>query len=113
VIADMHPERVAQGAIPPVRGPDGRPGRLSAHRHPIGDYLRAALAVGLHVRRCEEPPVPARDRPVPERRTGTFGTVGPWELWPWSLADLVPEATRAVTAGAPALVIWHFQAGEP
>jgi hypothetical protein len=29
------------------------------------------------------------------------------------LADLVPEATRAVTAGAPALVIWHFQAGEP
>jgi SAM-dependent methyltransferase len=103
VIADMHPERVAQGAIPPVRGPDGRPGRLSAYRHPIGDYLRAALPVGLHVRRCEEPLVPATERPAPADRTG------PWELWPWSLADMVPEAKRAVGADAPALVIWHFQ----
>ena len=107
VIADMHPERVALGAVPPVRGADGRPGRLSAHRHLIGDYLRAALAVGLHVRRCEEPLVPAGGRPGPEDRTGA---VGPWELWPWSLAAMVPEATRAVSVGAPALVVWHFQA---
>ncbi|MFF1613714.1 class I SAM-dependent methyltransferase [Amycolatopsis sp. NPDC058278] len=113
VIADMHPDRVAQGAIPPVRGADGRPGRLRSYRHPIGDYLRAALAVGLRVRRCEEPPVPARDQPVPAARPGAFEPVGPWDLWPWSLAGLVPEAARAVNAGAPALVIWHFQAGEP
>ncbi|MEV6447047.1 class I SAM-dependent methyltransferase [Amycolatopsis sp. NPDC051716] len=113
VLADVHPERVAQGAVPPVRGADGRPGRLSGYRHPIGDYLRAALAVGLRVRRCEEPLVPADDRPVPAARTGAIGPVGPWELWPWSLAALVPEAARAVNAGAPALVIWHFEAGEP
>jgi len=50
-VIDMHPERVAQGAVPPVRSADGRPGRLSAHRHSIGDYLRAALPVGLQVRR--------------------------------------------------------------
>ncbi|MFD8499873.1 class I SAM-dependent methyltransferase [Amycolatopsis sp. NPDC059657] len=112
VIADIHPERVAQGAIPPVRSADGRPGRLSAYRHLTGDYLRAALPVGLHVRRCEEPPVPTSERPGPADRTSTFGAVGPWELWPWCLADMVPEATRAASAGAPALVIWHFQLGE-
>ncbi|OXM44929.1 methyltransferase domain-containing protein [Amycolatopsis alba] len=111
VIADMHPERVAQGAIPPVRSADGRPGRLSAYRHSIGDYLRAALPVGLHVRRCEEPLLPANGRSGPADRTGTFGAVGPWELWPWCLADMVPEAARAVSAGAPAQVIWHFQLG--
>ncbi|ANZ39671.1 methyltransferase [Lentzea guizhouensis] len=105
VIADMHPERVAQGAVPTVRGADGRPGRLSAHHHRIGDYLRAALPVGLHVRRCEEPLLPTATRQEPAE------TLGPWELWPWCLAAMVPEATRAANAGAPAQVIWHFQLG--
>ncbi len=109
VLADMHPDRVAQGAIPPVRDADGRPGRLRSYRHPIGDYLRAALAVGLRVRRCEEPLLPVGDPPAAEEPASG---AGPWELWPWSLAGLVPEAARAVNAGAPALVIWHFQAGE-
>ncbi|KJK35216.1 methyltransferase [Lentzea aerocolonigenes] len=103
VISDMHPERVALGSVPSVRAADGRPGRMSAHRHLIGDYLRAALAVGLQPRRCEEPGVP-EPSPVP-----AAADPGPWELWPWSLAAMVPEATRAVSAGAPALVIWQFQ----
>ncbi len=104
VISDMHPERVALGSVPSVRDDEGRPGRMSAHRHLIGDYLRAALAVGLQLRRCEEPGVsePARS---PDPADGP----GPWELWPWSLAAMVPEATRAVSAGTPALVIWHFE----
>lgn len=113
VIADMHPERVALGAVPPVRSSDGRPGRLSSYRHLIGDYLRAALPVGLHVRRCEEPLVPASERSRRADPTGASGEIGPWELWPWCLADMVPEATRAVSAGAPALVVWHFQLGKP
>ena len=112
VISDMHPERVVQGSIPSVRGADGRPGRLSAYRHLIGDYLRAALPVGLHVRRCEEPGMPTNEPPQPPDLTNTFGAVGPWELWPWCLADMVPEATRAASAGAPVLVIWHFQLAE-
>lgn len=112
VISDMHHERVAQGSVPSVRSADGRPGRLSAYRHLIGDYLRAALPVGLHVRRCEEPSVPAVEPSGPADRTGAFGAVGPWELWPWCLAEMVPEATRAASAGAPALVIWHFQLAE-
>jgi SAM-dependent methyltransferase len=103
VISDMRPKRVALGSVPSVRDADGRPGRLSTHRHPIGDYLRAALAVGLQLRRCEEPVLPAP--------SGTQASTepGPWEVWPWSLAAMVPEAARAVTT--PALVIWHFQLG--
>ncbi len=112
VIADMHPDRVAQGAIPSVRSGDGRPGRLSAHRHLVGDYLRAALPVGLRVRRCEEPPLPASTRPGPSEGTDTLGEPGPWELWPWCLAGMVPEAARAANAGAPAQIIWHFQLDE-
>jgi SAM-dependent methyltransferase len=110
VIADMHPEAVARGSIPPLRGPDGRPGRLVSYRHPVGDYLRAALPVGLQLRRCEEPRVPAGGDFRPPRPTAE---IGPWELWPWCLYDLVPEAALAATADAPAVVIWHFRLAEP
>ncbi|MEV0679069.1 class I SAM-dependent methyltransferase [Actinosynnema sp. NPDC050436] len=109
VTADVHPDRVAQGGVPPVRGDDGRPGRLSAHRHLVGDYLRAALPVGLHVRRCEEPPLPAVGRPDAENAAQPW-EAGPWELWPWALARLVPDAARAAAAG-PALLVWHFRKG--
>ncbi|WP_329558617.1 class I SAM-dependent methyltransferase [Streptomyces uncialis] len=108
VISDVHPERVARGSIPPVRLPDGTAGRLESYRHSAGDYLRAALPVGLQVRRCEEPFIPstepsgATDRP---RATGP----GPWQVWPWSLAALVPEAAAAADRGVPAEIIWHFQ----
>lgn len=96
-------------SVPTVRGEDGRPGRLSAHRHLIGDYLRAALPVGLGVCRCEEPSALVGEPPEPADPAGPFGPVGPWELWPWRLAGMVPEAARAARAGLPALVIWHFQ----
>lgn len=103
VTSDIHPERVARGAVPTVRDQDGRPGRLPGHRHLVGDYLRAALAVGLQPRRCEEPvaepPAPAPPATEP----------GPWEAWPWSLAAMVPEATAAAETGSPVELIWHFQ----
>jgi SAM-dependent methyltransferase len=103
VISDMHPERILRGAIPTLRDADGRPGRLPGHRHLVGDYVRSALAVGLEVRRCEEPlPEPG---PAAPRAT----ELGPWEVWPWSLAAVVPEAARAADAGIPVEIIWHFQ----
>jgi hypothetical protein len=73
-----------------------------SHRHLLGDYLRAALAVGLELRRCEEPvlPLPTGD-PAPRE-------LGPWELWPWALTPLIPEAARAANKGIPAMVIWDF-----
>ncbi|GAA1714474.1 hypothetical protein GCM10009765_74340 [Fodinicola feengrottensis] len=109
VIVDMHPERVALGSIPSVRDADGRPGRLSSYRHLIGDYLRAALRAGLLVRRCEEPFLPGS---YPSEHNGTLGAAGPWDFWPWSLADMVPAAARAAGVGSPVMVMWHFQLAE-
>ncbi|TWF78746.1 methyltransferase family protein [Pseudonocardia hierapolitana] len=103
VISDMHPERILRGANPTLRDPDGRPGRLPGHRHLVGDYLRAALAAGLELRRCEEPVT----EPSPLGPPAT--ELGPWEVWPWSLAAVVPEAARAADAGVPVEIIWHFQ----
>ncbi|KAF4410168.1 MULTISPECIES: class I SAM-dependent methyltransferase [Streptomyces] len=113
VTSDIHPECVARGSIPSVRLADGRPGQLETYRHPVGDYLRAALTVGLQVRRCEEPE---------ERAGGGTGAqdpprkltidLGPWEDWPWCLMDLVPEAAVAANAGVPVEIIWHFQLAE-
>lgn len=106
VISDMHHEWVARGMVPPVRLPDGTRGRLTSYRHPTGDYLRAALPVGLQVRRCEEPlPAKPSAAQIPSGRREP----GPWELWPWCLADLVPEAAEAANEGTPVEVIWHFQ----
>ncbi|WIV60007.1 class I SAM-dependent methyltransferase [Amycolatopsis nalaikhensis] len=103
VVCDVHPEAVARGSIPPLRGPDGRPGRLVSYRHLVGDYVRAALAAGLTVLRCEEPCAPPKD-PAPAATEP-----GPWELWPWSLAALVPDAARAAARGVPAMLGWQFR----
>ncbi|MGH3119012.1 MAG: class I SAM-dependent methyltransferase [Gaiellales bacterium] len=110
VTSDIHPEWVARGSIPSVRMADGKPGQLETYRHLVGDYLRAALAVGLQVRRCEEPEGRSAERTEsqePPRRLTT--DLGPWEDWPWCLMDLVPDATAAANAGVPAEIIWHFQ----
>jgi SAM-dependent methyltransferase len=113
VTSDIHPEAVLRGSFPRLRFADGAPGRIASHRHSPGDYLRAALPAGLQVRRCEEPGVvpddPAADeRPDPEQAAGQ-AELGPWEVWPWSLPGLVPEAARVANAGTPAEIIWHFQ----
>jgi SAM-dependent methyltransferase len=106
VISDMHPERVARGYVPTVRRHDGQPGRVASYPRLTGDYLRAALPVGLQVRRCDEPLIPATE---PDETPKASRTVGPWEAWPWSLEELAPEAARAANAGVPAMIIWHFQ----
>jgi ubiquinone/menaquinone biosynthesis C-methylase UbiE len=112
IIADMHPEAVARGSIPPVRSPSGRPQRLVSYRHRVGDYLRAALPVGLQLRGCEEPLVPTRDHSASSDASTASNTLAPWETWPWSLTELVPEAARAANEGAAAVIIWHFQLTE-
>jgi hypothetical protein len=113
VLSELHPERVLRGSIPSVRDEAGHPARLATYRHTLGDHLRAALAAGLHPLRCEELLPPAATTPPQPDPTAAPRTPGPWELWPWSLADLVPEATQAANAGTPAMVIWHFQLREP
>lgn len=105
VITDVHQERVALGSVPRVRSADGVPGLLPAFRHRASDYLRAALPLGLQLRRCEEP-----------RVSGDAGgdmpgevVTGPWDAWPWSLLGVVPAAAGAAFDGTPSQIIWHFQ----
>jgi ubiquinone/menaquinone biosynthesis C-methylase UbiE len=106
VVSDTHHELVLRGSVVHALGPAGEPGVVATYRHTAGDYLRAALPLGLQVRRCEEPrPLVGDEPPV----SGEI-TIGRWDEWPWSLMDLVPEAARA--AGGPVTIIWHFQLNE-
>ena len=102
VISDAHHEIVIRGSVPHALGPNNEPGLAASYRHTPGDFIRAALPVGLQVRRCEEP---YSDLPPP--RPDADLTVSGWHEWPWSLRDLVPEASRAACA-VPAVIVWHF-----
>lgn len=106
VISDVHQELVALGSVPRVRSAAGAPGLLPAYRHRASDYLDAALAPGLQVRRCKEPRMHTSDD-----STGLVDDIatGPWDRWPWSLYGIVPAAYSAAYNGTPATIIWHFQ----
>ena len=48
-----------------------------------------------------------------EPMTDRIGT-GEWDLWPWTLMEIVPAATGAAASATPAAMLWHFQlAGAP
>jgi SAM-dependent methyltransferase len=105
VISDLHHEQVTRGSVMSARGPAGEPCIATTYRHPLGDYLRAALSAGLQVRGCEEPRAGDPQEPLPEPATG----IGNWQDWPWSLMDYLPSVARASRGRRPVLVIWHFQ----
>jgi ubiquinone/menaquinone biosynthesis C-methylase UbiE len=109
VISDMHYEQITRGSVMSARGPDGEPCIATTYRHPLGDYLRAALSLGFQVRGCEEPRSQSsqeqQDNPLPEPAT----EIGEWQDWPWSLMDYLPSVARASRGRRPSLVIWHFQ----
>ncbi|MFC0626196.1 class I SAM-dependent methyltransferase [Kribbella deserti] len=109
VISDMHPEGVARGFVPNVRRADGRPGRIASYRHPIGSYLRAALSAGLELRRCEEPRFPPSENQPPQEIPSTATAIDVWDVWPWRLTALIPEAAEAAHGDVPTMVIWQFQ----
>ena len=106
VISDAHHELVFRGSVVKARGPGGRPGLVATYRHTPGAFVRAALPVGLQVRRCEEP-TRAAGSDVP-RSPPQDVTIGDVNDWPWSLLDVIPEAARAAWE-IPATIIWHFQ----
>ncbi|WP_406639543.1 class I SAM-dependent methyltransferase [Amycolatopsis sp. WGS_07] len=100
VLSDVHPEQVQRGSIPSVRTVDGAPARVRTSHHRVGEYVRAFLAAGLTPVSCEEPtPTPGTPQHVPGG--------GPWDLWPWSLNGLVPDALAAAAKDVPSLLIWH------
>jgi len=104
VISDMHHERVTRGSVIKARGPGGEPYIAATYRHQLGDYLRAALSLGLQVRRCEEPTAAGTGGPLPV----PAAEIGDWQHWPWSLLNYLPSAAQVADA-CPKLVIWHFQ----
>jgi SAM-dependent methyltransferase len=104
VISDVHHELVTRGSVITASGPAGEPRIVATYRHQPGDYLRAALSLGLQVRRCEEPRAARRAGPLPAPAAG----IGDWRDWPWSLLDYLPSAARAA-GGRPHLIIWHFR----
>ena len=110
VIVDVHHELLSLGSVPRIRLPDGRPGMLPGYRHRASDYLDAALPVGLEVRRCVEPGKEGHgDGEPPTDEADVGADPGPWDAWPWSLMGIVPAAAKAVRAGTPSLMVWHFQ----
>ncbi len=105
VISDVHRDLVLLGSVVHSLGPAGEPGLTPTYRHSTGDYLRAALPVGLRVRRCEEPRATLPDEPAPPPEETS---VGGWADWPWTLLPLVPAATLAAW-DKPSTITWHFQ----
>jgi SAM-dependent methyltransferase len=81
VISDVHYELVTRGSVIKARGLAGEPCIVATYLHQLGDYLRAALSLGLRVRRCEEPLAARPDGPLPEPAT----EIGDWPDWPWLL----------------------------
>ena len=107
VISDAHHELVFRGSVAKALGPNGEPGRVAAHGHTPGDFLRAALPAGLEVRRCEEEPS-SREAPSPAPPPPVEITVGPWDEWPWTLLPLVPAAAQAAWS-TPGVIVWDFE----
>jgi hypothetical protein len=67
-----------------------------------------ALALGLEVRRCEEPLL-ADPYVDPDYRPSAEEMLSPRPPNIWCLHHWFPEATNAAVKGAPAGIVWHFQ----
>jgi SAM-dependent methyltransferase len=107
VVSDVHCEIAFRGSVPHALGPAGEPALVSAYRHTVGDWVRAALATGLRIRACVEPRGTGDDLPPPPVPPAE-AKPGDWAGWPWSLIALLPEAARAAWA-VPAVVVWDFE----
>ena len=105
---------IGSTGIPVVKArPDGSPGYMPTWSRRTSEYLAAALPLGLHVRRCEEPlrPSPLVDEhgvsagaEVPDHVPGEPPNI-------WALHRWCPAATNAAYRGLPVAIVWHFQLG--
>lgn len=108
VISDAH--GLATGIRPPVimATPDGDVGYLPHANRRTGDYVRAALALGLDILRCDEPATDDRGGDLvqlpPEEILADGGPPNIWMLHHW-----FPEATKGAFADQPTARIFHLQ----
>lgn len=98
---------LAAGIRPPIMIRSA-PGYIAHHNRTTGDYLRAALTLGLVVRRLEEPRV-ADPYVDPDLRPAVEEMLSEDPPNIWWLHHWFPEASNAALRGIPAAVIWHFQ----
>jgi SAM-dependent methyltransferase len=109
VVSDVHADLVLLGSTVKATGPGGEALLAATHRHSTGDHLRAALAAGFTVRRCDDHPRPA---PVTTEAAGPADEpsreIGDWRSWPWPLLGWDPEASRSAWNN-PAITVWHFR----
>jgi len=109
---------LVQGAgLPLVRTrADGTFGYMPTWSRLTSEYLAAALPLGLHVRRCEEPRRPSPligedgtdlydEGPAPEHVPGEPPNI-------WALHRFAVAATNAAYRDAPIVIVWHFQLGD-
>ncbi len=93
--------------------PNGELGYMPIYSHRTSDYIQAALPLGLQVRRCEEPTVPApllaEDGTTIHDgvRLPDFVPGEPFSVW--QLHARAIEATNAAWRDKPSVIIWHFQ----
>ena len=85
--------------------PGGRFGHFPHRNHRTSDYLAAALPLGLQVRRCEEPLLPAQI--VDPAATPPAEVEHPSDIW--SLQRWCPAAANAASGSKPGAIIWVFQ----
>ena len=94
-------------------GPDGRSAFMQNRPRRTSEYLKAALPLGLQVRRCEEPgrPYPlVRPDGTPTADEGPLPDYNPKEPGDiWSLHRFAAEATNVAYRDKPVAIIWHFQ----
>ena len=105
IVSDVHPDLVLLGSTVKATGPDGGAWLATTHRHGLGDHVRAALAAGFTVMRCEEHPQPA---PPTDPLAEPTCEIGEWSIWPWTLLGWDPEASRSAWNN-PAITVWHFR----
>jgi len=105
VVSDVHPDLVLLGSGVKAIGSDGTAWLAANHGHGVGDHLRAALAAGFTVLRCEERPEPGPLTDPPGQPTRA---IGEWTDWPWTLVGWDPEASR-IAWNNPHIMVWHFR----
>lgn len=105
VVSDVHPDLVLLGSTVKATDPAGGAWLATTQRHGLGDHLRAALAAGFTVMRCEEHPRPAS---TPDTLAVPTGEIGEWSIWPWTLLGWDPEASHSAFNN-PAITVWHFR----
>jgi SAM-dependent methyltransferase len=114
VISDWRP-LIGRRGFPVVKErPDGTLGYMPTWSRRTSEYLAAALPLGLHVRRCEEP---LRPSPLVDEHGSSDGAALPDHVPGeppniWALHRWCPEATNAAYRDSPIAIIWHFQLGQ-